>query len=198
MAVLPIKTEPKCKICVSEHRAEIDALLERRSNHESDSAGTRINAAYVLARMAEWGLRNPTEDNIKNHWRKHCEVVSGAEKEEVDAALSELNAEMLSVLDASDGTVDGDLRAIFKLGMKRVRGRILRGEDPGVSIDHALKASAELTKRQDNEAKHELLSALTGGIVQSLDAARPLKQIEGAEVIEGEAVPIEEPSEAVA
>lgn len=188
MAVLPIKTEPKCKLCRSPHRADIDALIERRSNRESDEAGNRINLEYVCARLSEWGIVNPNEENIKNHWRKHCEVVSGTEKEEFEAALSELNQEMLDVMDASDGTIDGDLRVIFKLGMKRIRGRILRGEDPGVSVEHALKASAELTKRQDNEAKQELLAALTGGIVHALAPAPTPKQIEGAEVIDVEAV----------
>lgn len=190
MAVLALKTEPRCKICRSAHREEIDALLERRSKLESDADGKRINLQYVLARLTELGVPNPNEENIKSHWgrQKHSFIISEAEEKEQATALDDLKSEMLATLDASDGTVDGDLRAIFKLGMHRIRGRIMRGEDPGVSVEHALKASAELTKRRDNEVKQELLGALTAGIVKSIAPASPPKQIEGAEVIEGEAV----------
>lgn len=196
MAVLPTKTEPKCKICQSEHRAEIEALLERRSNREKDDSGKLINLEYVLAQMEAWGVPNPNAENVKSHWRPasdkgHCQIVSEDEAKEFGTDMDELRSEMLDILDGSDGTVDGDLRVIFKLGIKRIRGRILRGEDPGVSVDHALKASAELTKRQDNEVKHQLLETLGAGMTQALAQRKEPKQIEGAEVIDAEATEVE-------
>lgn len=188
MAVLATKTEPKCKLCSHPNRAEIDALLERRSNGELDDQGRRFNADYVIEILASWGVTNPTIENLKNHWRKHCEVVSAEEAEQVETALSELNQEMLAILDESDGTVDADLKAIFKLGMKRIRGKVLRGEDPGVTLDHQLKASAELTKRAHNESTRELLGQLGSGLALALSQPRPARQIEGAEVIDVEPV----------
>lgn len=196
MAVLPTKTVPACKICKSEHRADIEALLERRSKREKDDDGNLINGEYVLEKMREWGVPNPTTDNIKSHWRPgtdsgHCEVVTERDANAVADAVSANNQEMLDILDASDGSVDGDLRAIFKVGMRRIRGRIVQGGDPGVSVDHALKASAELTKRRDSETKHQLLAALGAGMQTALEQRKAPKQIEGAEVIEAEAVEVE-------
>lgn len=193
MAVLPTKTEPKCKICNSEHRAEIEALLEQRSKREKDDAGNLINLEYVLEKMRGFGIVNPNADNIKNHWRPgtdkgHCQVVTEAEVQEFDGQLDELRRDQLAILDGSDGSVDGDLRAIFRLGMARLRGRIIRGEDVGVSVDHALKASAELTKRKDNEVKHQLLETLGAGMSKALEQRKEPKQIEGAEVIRDEEV----------
>lgn len=189
MAVLATKTVPSCKLCRHERRTEIDALLERRSLRQKDDQGQTINAEYVFSVLREWGVENPNQDNLKIHWKKHCEVVSEKEVEDVEKALDALQTEMLAIIEASDGTVDGDLHAIRKLGMQRIKQRILQGQDPGVSLDHLLKADAELTKRQDNESKHALLSELTGGITAALAQPKPPKQIESAyEVIEQEAV----------
>ena len=189
MAVLATKTEPKCKLCRHPNRTEIDALLEKRSNGETDDQGRRFNQEYVLEILATWGVKNPTAENIKNHWRKHCEVVSVETAEEQEQALDELKKDMLAILDESDGSVDGDLLATFRLGIARVRGRILRGEDPGVTLDLAMKAAGELSKRQHNEAGRELLGALVGGIGRALAEPRQPRQLEQpGEVIEGEAV----------
>lgn len=192
MAVLATKTEPKCKLCRHPNRAEIDALLEKRSKGETDDQGRRFNQEYVLEILATWGVKNPTAENIKNHWRKHCEVVSAETVEEQEQALDELKTQMLAILDESDGSVDGDLLATFRLGIARIRGRILRGEDPGVSLDHAMKAAAELSKRQHNEAGRELLGALVGGIGRALAEPRQPKQLDQpAEVIDVEVEAVE-------
>lgn len=188
MAVLAIKTEPKCKLCRHPNRAEIDTLLERRSKGERDENGRRFNAEYVCEILGTWGVANPNLENLRSHWKKHCEIVSAEEAEEVATQLTELNQEMLAILDESDGTVDADLKAIFKLGMKRLRGRVLRGEDPGVSLDHQLKASAELTKRAHNESTRELLGQLGMGVALALSRPQQPRQIEGAEVIDAELV----------
>ena len=190
MAVLALKTEPKCKLCSHPNRAEIDVLLEKRSKGEFDDKGRRFNADYVLEILGGWGVVNPTLENLKNHWKKHCELVSAEEAEQVASQLSELNAEMLAILDESDGTVDADLRAMFKLGMKRIRGKILSGNDPGVTPEMSLKAAGELTKRAHNESTRELLGTLAGGLALALAQPQQPKQIEGAEVIDVE--PVEE------
>lgn len=188
MAVLATKTEPKCKLCSHPNRPEIDVLLEKRSKGETDDKGRRFNGEYVLEILATWGVKNPTLENIKTHFGKHCEVVSATTAEEAEKALSDLNQGMLAVLDESDGSVDSDLRAIFKLGLMQIRGRVLRGESPGVTVDHSMKAAAELTKRQHNEAGRELLGALVGGIASAIAKPKEPKQIGRAEVIDAEAV----------
>lgn len=188
MAVLPIKTEKRCKLCSHPNRPDIDVLLEKRSNGESDENGRRFNEEYVKEILSGWGVENPTLDNLKNHWKKHCQVVSSEEAEEAAAELNDLSKEMLAVLEESDGSLDGDLRAVFRIGIGRIKGRILRGEDPGVTLDHALKASAELTKRSHNEAQRELLGTLAGGLAAALAPPVQPRQISGAEVIDVEAV----------
>ena len=185
MGVLPSKTVASCKLCKHPRRSEIDELLLLRSQKARDPVTKKLThtADILRERLAsEFGVENPTLENLAMHWKKHCEVVSDAEVADVTAALDEHNAELLAIIDASDGTVDANLRVIHKLSMARIRGRVLRGEDPGVSVDQGLKAVGELTKRQDNEAKNELLTALTGGIVDSIAAGRQPKQIEAGEV----------------
>jgi hypothetical protein len=192
MAVLAIKTEPKCKLCQHSHRPEIDLLLEKRSKGEVDADGNKVNEEYVLAKLTEWGVVNPNKANLTGHFKRHCEVVTDDEAAQVQQELSELNQQMLAAMDESDGSIDGDLRAIFKIGMKRIRGRILQGQDPGITLDHALKSSAELTKRSHNEAQRELLGTLGAGLAQALMAPVRPRQIEPA----GEVVIDQEPVEA--
>ena len=188
MAVLAIKTEPKCKLCKHPNRPDIDALLERRSKGDSDAHGNRINEQYVLKQLHEWGVENPTKQNLTNHFAKHCELVTDEEAVEREQELSELQAEMLEALEESDGTIDGDLEAIRKVGMRAIRRKILEGRDPGITNDHVLKAVAEQTKRSSNEAARTLLGTLTAGLAGALAKPKEPKQIEGAEVITVEAV----------
>lgn len=194
MAVLATKSVPSCKLCKHPRRAEIDVLLEKRSDKVRDPGTKKLlfTGEIVKRLLAEqFDVENPTDENINVHWRKHCEKVSEEEAQEVASALDEHQEELLALVDGSDGTVDGDLRVLFKLGMARIRGRILRGEDGGVSVDHVLKASAELTKRQDNEVKRDVLTALAGGVGLALSQAMQPKQLsQPVEVIDAE--PVEE------
>lgn len=190
--VVATKSEPKCKLCRHPQRAEIDHLLELRAARTRGPDGQlAYPLSVVLAKLEEWGVENPNEDNVKNHWRKHCEVVDETRGTEVAVQVDDTRDEMLAILDAADATVDGGLRAVWDVGMQRLRRKILRGEDPGVTTDHMLKAAAELTKRSHNEAQHELMTALTGGIAQALSRPAEPKQIgppdgEQAVVIEAE------------
>ena len=185
MGVLPSKTVASCKLCKHDRRSEIDELLLKRSLKTRDPVTKQLTHTADIIRQLladDFGVENPTLENLAVHWKKHCQVVTDAEVADVAKALDEHQEELLAIVDGSDGTVDSNLRVIHRLSMARIRGRILRGEDPGVSVDQGLKAVGELTKRQDNEAKHELLSALTGGIVDSIAAGRQPKQIEAGEV----------------
>lgn len=188
MAVVAIKTEPRCKLCVHPRRPEIDALLERRSRGDLDDAGNRINSDYVEKTLIEWGVRNPNKANFTIHFGKHCEVLADEQAVERERELTELNQDMLVALDESDGTIDGDLEAIRKVGMKRIRKLVVEGKDPGITNDHLLKAVAEQTKRSSNDAARSLLGQLAGGLVQAIAGAHSPRQIAGpVEIIDAQA-----------
>lgn len=181
MAVLATKTERRCKLCTHPRRADIDALLERRSNRERDEAGSNINEEYVLKQLGDWGVHNPTPDNIKAHWKRHCEVITSKTLEATQKVALEKSRELIEGGKHVD--VDENLRWLVTVGRAEIEERIVRGEKSGVTIDHVLKATAELTRRSHNAAQHDLLKELTGGIAQALTA--PKKELPPIEVIEG-------------
>jgi hypothetical protein len=160
VAVRQIKSEKRCKICASPDRIEIDRLLELRSVGEKID-GVRVTGDYVLARMGELGLRNPTLDNLKAHWKNHCEVVS-------DELVGQLEGAVTAALEALDqgATVDPDaaLDRIVAAGMAEIEQKIRNGQKVGISVDHILKAIDSKTRRGHTEAQSELLRSLGGGI----------------------------------
>jgi hypothetical protein len=161
MAVRQIRSEQRCKICASPDRAEIDSLLELRSTLGKLEDGTRVNGDYVLKRMGELGIRNPTIDNIKLHWKNHCEVVDDALAEQLEGAAGRA----LEALD-SGGTVDADaaLDRIVAVGMAELEEKIRNGQKTGIGVDHIMKAIDSKTRRGHSEAQSELLRSLGGGI----------------------------------
>lgn len=183
MAVIASKHEPRCKLCSHPQRPEIDRLLEMRSKRQTVD-GVRVNAEYVIERLREMEVDNPTEDNIKDHWRKHCTVTTdGSIEAQQQAAANEI----LKIL-AQGGSVDinSDLDKLWAIGRAEIEARVSRGERSGITPDIMLRIAQEKTRRQHNETQDELLKALTGGIAAAITA--PPKQIDGAEVVEVEAV----------
>jgi hypothetical protein len=177
--IIPSKSEPKCKLCRHPQRNEIDQLLLLRKELTRDPEGKLMyTLPVVLKTLGEWGVENPTEDNIKNHLKRHCEVLAdGAAPSATGEEVHRIEQDMLEALDSSDGTLDGDLLSMWQIGKLRLRKRILRGEDVGVTNDHMLKVAAELTKRSHNQSQHELITALTGGIAQAIGQAAQPKQL---------------------
>lgn len=185
MAVLPVKTEPRCKLCQSPHRHSIDELLEKRSKLESLDDGTRVNLEYCLSRFLEWGVVNPTGENVKNHWRKHCRVSEdGAIEAAQTAALLKLEE-----MDRNGVMVDvnRDLDWLWSLGIAEIRERVARGDKSGISADLLLKVAAEKTRRQHNETQDDLMRALTGGVAQAFtQLGRPVSELPAGDVVEAE------------
>lgn len=181
MAVLAIKTETKCKLCVHTHRPEIDAWIERRSNREVDTDGVRINLEYVLEKMRGLGVENPTEENVKNHWQKHCARTADTTVVATKTAAAEALIKILS----GEVTVDvnRDLDRLWAIGLAEIEARIAAGERSGITPDVLLRVAQEKTRRAHNETQADLLTALTGGIAA---AFRPVKEIDAAEVIDVE------------
>lgn len=189
MAVLHVKVEPRCKLCRHSRKEDINALLEQRSLRRADEDGNRVNLKYVLARFAEWGVENPTAENVKVHVQKHIEFVEDSVQVQALAA-GQAKAKALARNAASHVDVDENLRWIVSVGRAEIEERISQGQRSGITTDHILKATSELTRRAHNEAQHELLGALVGGIGHALSEGKQVKELPDAEVIEIE--PVEE------
>jgi hypothetical protein len=187
MAVLIVKHEPKCKLCRHERASDIDALIERRSNLETDESGQRINLAYVLRVLGEWGIENPTEENIKGHWRKHRKKVTDEVAAAEQSATDEAVAAIWEGVSDEPADVEAALDRMMNLGMAQIEARVARGENPGIPPDLVVRIAAEKTKRRQNEATRDLLSVMAGGIAMALDPSK-MKELD---VIEGEFTEIE-------
>jgi hypothetical protein len=170
VAVQAIKTEDRCKLCRHDRRVEIDELLEKRSLRKKTDDGAPINLAYVLAQLAEWGVDNPNEDNVKIHWRKHCRQVSD---EKAAAELAEREDLIQKILDGEIplADIDESMRLMFTLGVEEIKGRAARGERTGITIDHLVKFADTLTKRRHNEKTEQLMSALGGAVALAFGGA---------------------------
>lgn len=185
MAVLQIATASRCKICQHARRADIEILLEKRSRHERDENGERINLEYVKRKMAEFGVPNPTDENVKNHVQKHLEFVDDTIQAQAIQASQQKAKEMRAAREG--GSVEADLRWIIDVGIGEVEERVARGEKSGVTLDHVMKAAAELSRRSHSESQRELLGALVGGIASALPG-RPMKQLNDGEIIDAEVI----------
>lgn len=181
MAVRATKTEPKCKLCRHEKRDEIDAILELRSKLTRDPVTKELiwTAPKVLAQLAEWGVENPTEENIKTHWKRHCEVVSEESAAADDAAALEAFKKLLTG-EAGHADADEMLRLVVSIWGAKVAEQIARGEVPNITTEQMLKAQAELTRRSTSETQHQLLTMFAQGMTQAA-------QLKGGEQVQLEA-----------
>jgi hypothetical protein len=192
MAVLQTVSRTNCKICSSPERRRIETLLEHRHHRRKDSNGVRINLEYVKARMLELGVKNPTLENVTLHVSRHMEFVEDSRK------LHKLDSGRKTALKLRTGTphvdIDENLRWMISVGRSEIEDRLIRGEKSGITTDHILKATDALTRRQHNEAQHELLGALVGGIGHAIGAvpAQALNPVPEAIVLELEAAEIAE------
>ena len=188
MAVLQTKSNGRCKICSHPDRRKIETLLEHRHHRRKDTTGARINSQYVLAKMAEFGIQNPTIENITLHQSRHIEFV------EDSAKLHKLDSGRRTHAKLRDGAphvdIDENLRWMISVGRAEIEDRMIRGEKSGITTDHILKATDALTRRQHNEAQHELLGALVGGIGHAIGAvpAKALNPVPDGIVLDMEAI----------
>ncbi len=199
MAVLASKSEPLCKLCKHPKRAEIDAILELRSNYtrgddlpDGKKGPLLWTAEKVIEQLVEWGVHNPHIGNLKVHWKRHCTVVS--EQSIIQAQSATLVK--LDELRSGGRHADPDevLRLIITVFNEELLEKIARGDRSGVTGDLAMKAQAELTKRQHSETQNELLTLFgqaTASAIKAIADPRAVRQIEGAEVIDAEYVEVE-------
>lgn len=173
MPVLQIRSEAKCKICASPERSAVDDVLERRSRREE---GYNLEAS--LEKIAALGVVHPTKENITNHWKKHCEVVTEKEfrKRQVDEAVeaAETDERVRGLIASIVGeeyfdqprvlTPDETLQVVQAAGVYDLIQRVRKGERLGVTVDHLLKSIDGATRRKSNDAA----TALVTGVGQAL------------------------------
>lgn len=174
-----IKTEPRCKICKSPWRGEIEDLLAIYSERGSLDDGTRVTGDWLKSVAPErWGMRL-NDPNIQSHLQRHFQVgqkENSALQQDARMALQEQSqaGELARV------TVDDYLEGIVDIAAAKAR------LDPNsVTIDHGLKAAAELTKRKADDARERLMEKVIAGRSAALGLER-----ENAEVVEAEVVEV--------
>lgn len=184
MAVLVIKSEPKCKLCQHPRRVEIDELLELRADRARDKDGnfTHTTDQVIAMLRADFEVENPTLDNLKIHWRKHCARTQATTAVAAQEAAADKLIQILTGEVKVD--VDTDLDRLWAIGLAEIEARISRGERSGITPDLMVRIAQEKGRRQHNEVTHELLTALTGGIGQAL--GQGVKQIGRAEVVDAD------------
>ncbi len=207
MPVLAIKNEQRCKLCKTPHRPLLDALLEMRSNGENDEAGQRVNFDYVAARYAELHTdaakpadRKLTEENVKGHWKNHCQKVAPEEAgklAEVEAKVDEAKAAVFERVlgegwEERDKSPDEYLAVLRELAFVELYEKVKAGAPLGLTIDHALKGVDSSTRRKQEETTAAVLRQLGAGIAGGLLQRREQEQlpppeevvVEEAEVVE--------------
>lgn len=161
MAVLPTKTEHRCKICRHPERFAIDALLELRSTRARNPDGSTVNLAYVLEQMSALGVENPTAENVKLHWKNHCTYVRDEDVGVVDGVAGEIE-EMARSLGAEfeeDGAANADTlpdRAIRVFDLY-LTSELKRGRMPKITWDQVRAMIDTKTRRRQNERITDLL-----------------------------------------
>ena len=197
MAVLAVKSAPRCKLCKSPRRAEMDALLEMRSNGQSDKAGNRVNFDYVARVYAEWHDGGKlTEENVKGHWKNHCEKVTPEEAGALQEAEAAVNEEKAAVFERVLGpdwrerakTPDEYLEVLRELAFLELHEKAKSGAALGLTIDHALKGVDSSTRRKQEETTAAILRQLGAGMARGLIEQRETKQLNPAGEIEGEVI----------
>lgn len=187
MPVLAIKSEQRCKLCRSDHRSEIDDLLEKRSLRKKNESGETINLPYVLRALAvDYAIDNPTAENVKVHWQKHCEQVSDAKKDQQEQERADILAKIESgEIELED--IDEAARKLFTLGYHEILERAKRGEKTGITVDHVIKFGDLLTKRRHNEKTEQLFDALGGAISQAMGGGEVRGELPPPDEILGDA-----------
>lgn len=164
MPVKPLKTQPRCKICMHDRRAEIDEVLHLRATHGKLPDGKVAMLTPVLEHLAgEYGVENPTKENIDTHWKKHCEVVETQEEAlgEQNAIRDAIEAELGEDWDDRILNYDEVLKILFSFESKKLIKSLIRGDAlQGAAVERVLKMSQELNKQGGSNAVDELNEAL--------------------------------------
>lgn len=167
VAVRQIKNEPKCKICKSPHRDEIDGLLLERSFRVTRDDGTVVNGDFVRRRLVELGVQNPTHENLTSHWKNHCQVVSKDSEEEI-ADLVEGVLASVSIEELQEMTTSERLDLLELQGYAELQARIKTTGKSGLSTDQLLRIAEIKQRQKQNEDQRKFFTALGAGVAAAL------------------------------
>lgn len=178
-----IQSHPACKICGSPHRGEIEDLLALRNRKACLPDGTRVTENYIFGIAQErWGfkLNGP---NITSHFRKHFKM---GDPEAL--ALAERDGKVELQKRVRGGEVDKVAPEEYLETIVGIAHAKAMADPNSVTIDHGLKAVAELTKRKVDESRDRLMHTLGGAVAAAVSKipdppAKPIADVE-AEAVE--------------
>lgn len=189
-----IKTEPRCKICTSPHRGEIEDLIALQQRRGSLDDGTRVTMDYIKALAPErWGFRL-NDPNLTTHGTKHFKAgdpqVLANRHEDAKLQLQE---------QARRGEIDRVAADDYLEQVIGIAAAKIKADPNSVTVDHGLKAVAELTKRKSDDAQQRQFELAGLGLARALGVADKLAdkiatpapaalEPENAEVVEAEVV----------
>lgn len=169
VAVRAVKQEGRCKLCKNPNRPEIDEWLLRRSFRHQMPDGQTVNFEFVVARLIELGVENPTRENLTSHWKNHCEVVTRTEQEAIDEAVKSLfehyTPEQLASMSSAQL-----IELIQKQGILEIQAKVLTTGKSGITIDHVIRIEELKNRAKATEDQRKFLDALGGGIAGALAA----------------------------
>lgn len=161
-----LKTEPRCKICTSPYRGEIEDLLAIQSRRGALDDGTRVTQEYIFSLAQDrWGFQLNAA-NLSSHGTKHFipgdpQVLAVTQE---DAKLDLV--ERMRRGEIEKVPVDDALELIVGIGVAKIKA------DPNsVTVDHVLKASGELTKRRQDDALERQMVMAGAGLARFFGVA---------------------------
>lgn len=180
------ETAPRCKLCQNAHRTEIDELIALRSQRLKKTP-------EILVQLAEWGVENPTADNLKMHLKNHVELVTPEEYSQRADDVDEVFTQILG-----DGwqnrvpTPDEANELVRALAVRDLYRKAKEGKGVGLTADHLLKSVAEATKRKSDERVGGLLGTLVGALTERQQRQLPPVVVEHEPIEEAEVSDVED------
>jgi hypothetical protein len=162
MPVRPLKIDSRCKICQNDKRYEIDQLLYIQF---TITGGRRPNGKLATAPAMcayleyKYGMVNMHRDNLRVHWRNHCEwsetdgEVTQAEREARDA----IEAELGEGWEARILRRDEVLKILYSFESKKLLKSLISGAPlQGAAVERIVKMANELGKQGGSDSIDDL------------------------------------------
>lgn len=170
VVAVPVSTHPRCKICKSPNRKQIDNLRAAQLNGG-------MNLEEFLSAASELVGEEVNIDNRKSHFGtmdkpKHTRLAEKGMTEQEQVRDAELNQERDDLAERTFTRVLGEewrertptneeyLELVRALSVHDLFIAVKSGEKVGITVDQGLKSVGEATKRKHDTTRDELLLAL--------------------------------------
>ena len=180
-----LKSQWNCKICQSEKRIDIEDVLVIREHRNLMPDGSRPTMAWIINNSERLFGVQLNEDNVKSHLKRHFSFTGRGAVAEVRKS-NDVELIRGGFDEAVTVAPDDFLTQVVAAGAQKVKV-----SPEAVTIDHALKAVAELTKRKTSDRD----ALLMGALVEAL--SKPKQAAPAGEVIDAEVVYEIDPPEVV-